>query len=105
MVRRPPTSTLFPYTTLFRSAIIQTFFLISCFSLLLLQLLRHLFYRHLKLHRPRHTLLVRRPMLVMVVLFIAFRWIHLSTPLIRLSLLGLLVLLFPTLNFVTVRAA
>src|SRR5437879_7430230 len=32
-------------------AIIQTFFLISWFSLLLLQLLRHLFYRHLKLHR------------------------------------------------------
>src|SRR5438309_6173994 len=30
-------------------AIIQTFFLISWFSLLLLQLLRHLFYRHLKL--------------------------------------------------------
>src|SRR5437588_638827 len=49
MIRRPPRSTLFPYTTLFRS--IQTFFLISWFSLLLLQLLRHLFYRHLKLHR------------------------------------------------------
>src|SRR4051812_35489096 len=46
MIRRPPRSTLFPYTTLFRS-IIQTFFLISWFSLLLLQLLRHLFYRHL----------------------------------------------------------
>src|SRR5437899_6281647 len=30
-------------------AIIQTFFLISWFSLLLLQLLWHLFYRHLKL--------------------------------------------------------
>src|SRR2546426_8082909 len=45
MIRRPPRSTLFPYTTLFRSAIIQTFFLISWFSLLLLQLLRHLFYR------------------------------------------------------------
>src|SRR5438876_3518361 len=42
MIRRPPISTLFPYTTLFRS---QTFFLISWFSLLLLQLLRHLFYR------------------------------------------------------------
>src|SRR5690606_41411044 len=66
----PPTSTLFPYTTLFRSsrhnsnffsdklvlAIIQTFFLISWFSLLLLQLLRHLFYRHLKLHRQRYIL-------------------------------------------------
>src|SRR5436305_11910738 len=46
LIRRPPRSTLFPYTTLFRSscfrllflAIIQTFFLISWFSLLLLQL-------------------------------------------------------------------
>src|SRR5205823_1823233 len=59
MIRRPTRSTLFPYTTLFRSrllflAIIQTFFLISWFSLLLLQLLRHLFYRHLKLHRQRY---------------------------------------------------
>src|SRR5437773_541363 len=44
--------TLFPYTTLFRS------FLISWFSLLLLQLLRHLFYRHLKLHRQRYILIV-----------------------------------------------
>src|SRR4051794_24499946 len=38
------------------SVIIQTFFLISWFSLLLLQLLRHLFYRHLKLHRQRYIL-------------------------------------------------
>src|SRR5258708_32667236 len=37
-------------------------------------------------------------MLVMVVFFIAFRWIHLSTPLIRLFLLVLIVLLMPTLN-------
>src|SRR5437868_4602126 len=44
MLRRPPRSTLFPYTTLFRS--------------LLLQLLRHLFYRHLKLHRQRYILIV-----------------------------------------------
>src|SRR5204863_5003862 len=41
-------------------AIIQTFFLISWFSLLLLQLLRHLFYRHLKLHRQRYILIVDR---------------------------------------------
>src|SRR5258708_34438068 len=41
-------------------------------------------------------------MLVMVVLFIAFRWIHLSTPLIRLVLLGLTLLLMPTLNFLPV---
>src|SRR5262245_35661906 len=40
-----------------------------------------------------------RLMLVMVVFFIAFRWIHLSTPLIRLFLLVLILLLMPTLNF------
>src|SRR2546429_540444 len=83
-------------------AIIQTFFLISWFSLLLLQLLRHLFYRHLKLHRQRYILIVLRLMLVMVVFFIAFRWIHLSTPLIRLFLLVLILLLMPTLNFLPV---
>src|SRR5205807_10171903 len=60
MARLPPRSTLFPYTTLFRS------------------------------------------MLVMVVFFIAFRWIHLSTPLIRLFLLVLILLLMPTLNFLPV---
>src|SRR6266566_66768 len=38
-------------------------------------------------------------MLVMVVFFIAFRWIHLSTPLIRLFLLVLILLLMTTLNF------
>src|SRR5256886_17111958 len=77
----------------------QTFFLISWFSLLLLQLLRHLFYRHLNLHRQRYILIVRRLMLEMVVFFIAFRWIHLSTPLIRLFLLVLILLLMPTLTF------
>src|SRR2546429_8380353 len=41
-------------------------------------------------------------MLVMVVFFIAFRWIHLSTPLIRLFLLVLILLLVPTLNFLPV---
>src|SRR2546427_12719256 len=41
-------------------------------------------------------------MLVMVVFFIAFRWIHLSTPLIRLFLLMLILLLMPTLNFLPV---
>src|SRR5438874_5307457 len=41
-------------------------------------------------------------MLVMVVFFIAFRWIHLSTPLIRLFLLRLILLLMPTLNFLPV---
>src|SRR5260370_76631 len=40
-------------------------------------------------------------MLVMVVFFIAFRWIHLSTPLIRLFLLVLILLLMPTLNFLS----
>src|SRR5262249_337110 len=38
-------------------------------------------------------------MLVMVVFFIAFRWIHLSTPLIRLFLLMLILLCMPALNF------
>src|SRR2546421_13047724 len=41
-------------------------------------------------------------MLVMVVFFIAFRWIHLSTPLIRLFLLEIILLLMPTLNFLFV---
>src|SRR5436189_219765 len=41
-------------------------------------------------------------MLVMVVFFIAFRWIYLSTPLVRLFLLVLIVLLMPTLNFLPV---
>src|SRR5437588_763363 len=41
-------------------------------------------------------------MLVMVVFFIAFRWIHLSTPLIRLFLLVLILLLMLTLNFLSV---
>src|SRR5262245_16387342 len=38
-------------------------------------------------------------MLVMVVFFIAFRWIHLSTPLIRLFVLVLILLLMAVLNF------
>src|SRR5262249_61305046 len=83
-------------------AITQTSFLISWFSLLLLQLLRHLFYRHLKLDRQRYILIVSRLMLVTVVFFIAFRWIHLSRPLIRLFLLVLILLLMPTLNFLPV---
>src|SRR5687768_3361426 len=41
-------------------------------------------------------------MLLMVVFFIAFRWLHLSTPLIRLFLLVLILLLMPTLNFLPV---
>src|SRR2546425_11295025 len=41
-------------------------------------------------------------MLVMVVFFIAFRWIHLSTPLIRLFLLVLILLLMSSLNFLPV---
>src|SRR5262249_10235696 len=36
------------------------------------------------------------------VFFIAFRWIHLSTPLIRLFLLVLILLLMPPLNFLPV---
>src|SRR5690625_7983789 len=41
-------------------------------------------------------------MRVMLVFFIAFRWIQLSTPLIRLFLLVLILLLMPTLNFLPV---
>src|SRR5690242_19991303 len=41
-------------------------------------------------------------MLVMVDFFIAYRWIDLLTPLIRLFLLVLTVLLMPTLNFLPV---
>src|SRR5256885_16104997 len=41
-------------------------------------------------------------MLVMVVFFIVFRWIHLSTPLIRLFLVVLILLLMPTLHFLPV---
>src|SRR5205807_2535027 len=41
-------------------------------------------------------------MLVMVVFFIAFRWIHLSTPLISLCLLLLILLLLPSFNFLYV---
>src|SRR5262249_10889599 len=78
------------------------FFLISRFSLLLLQLLRDLFYRHLKIHRQRYILLVLRLLLVMVVFFIAVRWIDLSMMLIRLFLLVLIFLLMPTLNFLPV---
>src|SRR5205809_7200668 len=74
----------------------SNFFLISWFSLLLLQLLRHLFYRHLTLHRQRYILIVSQLLLVMVVSFIAFRWIHLSPPLFTLFLLVLLSLLLST---------
>src|SRR5260221_10426616 len=41
-------------------------------------------------------------MLVMLHFFIAFRWIHLSTPLITLFPLMLILLLMPTLNFLHV---
>src|SRR5258707_1169177 len=44
-------------------------------------------------------------MLVMVVFFIAFRWIHLSTPLIRLFLLVLILLLMPTVRLLPVWCA
>src|SRR5699024_10821150 len=83
-------------------AIIQTFFLISWFSLQFLQLLRHLFYRHLKLHRQRYNFIVGRLMQVLVVFFIAFIWLHLLMALISLFLLVLILLLMPTLNFLPV---
>src|SRR5262245_47414971 len=40
--------------------------------------------------------------LVVVVFFIALIWIHLSTPLIRLFVFVLILLLMPTLNFLPV---
>src|SRR5258707_330633 len=83
-------------------AISKTFFLISWLSILVLQLLRHLFYRQLTLHHHPYILIVLWLMLVTVVFFIAFRWIHLSTPLIRLFLLVLILLLMPTVNFLPV---
>src|SRR5206468_1221175 len=86
----------------FISRIIQTFFLISWFSLLLLQLLRHLFYRHLNLHRQRNILIVCRLRLVRVVFFIALRCIHLSTPLLGLFLLVVIVLLMEPIFFFSV---
>src|SRR2546428_10721694 len=44
-------------------------------------------------------------MVVMVVFLIAFKWIHLSTPLIRLFLFVLILLLMPTINFLPVLFA
>src|SRR5699024_7221820 len=44
-------------------------------------------------------------MLEMVVFFITFRWIDLSTPLIRLTLVMLFLLLMPTINLLHVWLA
>src|SRR5450432_4295900 len=41
-------------------------------------------------------------MMVMAVFFIAFRWIHLSSSLIRFFLFVLILLVIPTLNFLPV---
>src|SRR2546426_12093996 len=41
-------------------------------------------------------------MLVMAVLFMAFWWINLSKPLIRMLMLVMILILIPTLNFLTV---
>src|SRR5699024_2929586 len=82
--------------------IIQNFFLISWISRLLLQLLRHLFYRHLKLHGQRYILIVSRVRSVMVVVFIALRSTRLSTPLFRWVLSVVTVILMPSLNFLPV---
>src|SRR5207248_10778712 len=56
------------------------------------------FFYCYRLHRDLHSFPTRRSS----DLFIAFRWIHLSTPLIRLFLLVLILLLMPTLNFLPV---
>src|SRR5438067_2772982 len=52
--------------------------------------------------RRRHTRSVSAFLLNRSSDLIAFRWIHLSTPLIRLFLLVLILLLMPTLNFLPV---
>src|SRR5256885_2320771 len=44
-------------------------------------------------------------MLAMEVFFIAFSWVHLSTPVIRVFLLVLILLLMPALNFFPVLFA
>src|SRR5256884_8557115 len=89
-----------PAEPLFRSscfrllflAIIQTFFLISWFSLLLLKFLRHWFYTNLNFFLQRFILIVLRLMLELLDFFIAFSWIHLFTPLIVFFMLGMLLL-------------
>src|SRR5205814_393022 len=77
-------------------------FVISGWSRRVRQLLRGLLDRGLSLVRDGDMLRVGRRVRVMLVFFIAFRWIHLSTPLIRLFLLVLILLLMPTLNFLPV---
>src|SRR5262249_57824758 len=64
---------------------------------------RHVFQHLFFSSRRRHTRSVSAFLLNRSSdLFIAFRWIHLSTPLIRLFLLVLILLLMPTLNFLPV---
>src|SRR2546428_11435846 len=78
----------------------SNFFSDSWFSLLLLQRLRHLYYRHLKLHRQRYILIVWRLMLVMGVFSIAFRWTLLATQLIGVVLSRQVRRLIPPQNLV-----
>src|SRR5207244_3718300 len=77
-------------------------FLISCFSLLSLQRLRHLFYRYLWLHRRGYCLMVWRCMMEALGFFIAFRCIQRSRRIIWLFRWVLSWFLMPTLNFLPV---
>src|SRR3989442_979773 len=61
-----------------------------------------MFDRRIHLHQPRYIFIFLGKMLLMTVFFIFFRWIDLSTPLFRLFLLVLILLLIPTLNFLPV---
>src|SRR5437762_36238 len=65
-------------------------------------LLESVLFTQLDLNPQSYIVVVSRLMLVRERFFIAFRWIHLSTPLIRLFLLVLILLLMPTLNFLPV---
>src|SRR5436309_2190118 len=140
MLRRPPRSTLFPYTTLFRSGYNAEAVKILIFAAEGLTkrsavgfLLRSLIMFQTFISRHNSNFFSDKLVLTsvtpassapvlqtpkatsstlyfdsltvnagMVVFFIAFRWIHLSTPLIRLFLLVLILLLMPTLNFLPV---
>src|SRR5699024_12766598 len=71
-------------------------------SMLVFIPIHHHVYTHIHQHRQCYIIIVVRLILVMLVFFISFRCIHLSTTLISLFLLKLILLLMPTLNFLPV---
>src|SRR5205807_2762062 len=104
---RPPRSTLFPYTTLFRSYVV-----VSARSLCgdrrrgELRLGQVLMRRAVAVVRrsEEHTSELQSPCNLVCRLLLEKKK-HLSTPLIRLFLLLLILLLMPTLNFLPVLFA